>query len=401
MTMPPDRKADDDVLARAEKALRKTRVPDGPAAEVVAQALAALHAASGRRPPVLPWRGAARWAVRSAAAAIVVVGLLNIAVAWLSRPASAYAAAARKLHDARALAYRTTSQFAGQPASTARVLVKAPALIRTEAEPDGPVTIFDAARNRTLVLDSKSRTALLMEGPAPADGASADLVAKEVDGLRELAEARTEPVGRRRIGAVDAEGFRVFQRGQELTVWVDPRAKVLLRIDLKVRVNDIEMTGYLADFQINPQLDDALFRFEAPAGYALTTGQNAGMSDDEALADLLRTYAEHADGAFPSRLDDWEAYAKRIPRDEQNIATNPRVIRFVQTVTRVQAFLMTRKGEYGYRPERVKLGDADKILLWYRRNGSPGYRAIYGDLHAADVTALQVPEPTGLRPRAD
>ena len=277
----------------------------------------------------------------------------------------------------------------GQPAVTARVMVKSPALMRTEAEPDGPVTLFDAARNRTLVLDSKTRTALLLEGPASTDGAVADMFAKEVDGLRKLTEARTEPVGRRRIGAVDAEGFRVRQRGQEMIVWVDPAAKLPLQIDVKARVNEIEVSGSLADFQIDPPLDDALFRFEPPAGYALSKGQNAGTSDDEAIAETLRTYAEHAEGAFPARLDDWADYSRRIPRAEQDGATNPRAIRLVQVLARFQVFLMTRKGEYGYRPKGIKLGDADKMLLWYRRKGSPGYRAIYGDLHAADVTADQ------------
>jgi outer membrane lipoprotein-sorting protein len=340
--------------------------------------------------------------MRSAAAAILAVGIGNIVAAWLSRPAMAFAEVAQKLRDARTLAYRATMQIAGQPAPvTSRMLVKAPALIRCEAEPDGSVTVFDAARNRTLVLDPKSKSALLMEGPAPADGDATDMAAKQVEGLRKLAEAKGEPVGRRRIGDVEAEGFRVRQRGQELLVWVDPGAKLPLRIDLTARVNDIEVTGSIGDFQIDPPLDDALFRFEPPAGYTLTRGQNAAMGEDEAIAEMLRTYAEHAEGRFPPRLDDWVGYAKQLPEGEFRGATNPKVVRLIQSIARVQVFLLERKGNYGYRPEGVKLGDADKILLWFRRKGSAGYRAIYGDLHAADVTADQLPQQTGPRPRAD
>jgi outer membrane lipoprotein-sorting protein len=398
LNTPPDRDASDDLLARALEALRRAPVPEGPSAEVVVRTLALLQAASGPRPPA-PRRWLGRWAVRSAAAAIVTAGLCYLAGTWLARPALAFTEAAEKLRDARALAYRTTMQMAGQPAVTVRVLVKAPALMRTEAEADGPVTLFDVAANKTLIVDSKTRTALLMEGPAPAAGEAGDMLAKEVDGLRKLAEAKSEPVGRRRIGAVEAVGFRVRRFGQEMIVWVDPGAKLPLQIDVKARVNDIEATGSLTDFQIDPPLDDALFRFEPPPGYALSRGQNPGMSEDEAIAEMLRTYAEHADGAFPARLDDWADYSQRIPRDEQNGATNPRVIRLVQIISRSQVFLMTRKGEYGYRPAGVKLGDAGKILFWYRRKGSAGYRAIYGDLHAADVTAEQVPEQVGTQPR--
>jgi outer membrane lipoprotein-sorting protein len=397
-----DRQPSDDFLARAEEALRRTPVPERPSEEAVTRILAALHAASGPRPPVLTWRRLAAWATRSVAAILLAAGLWNIVAAWLFQPAMAFAEVAHKLRNARTLAYRTTTQIAGQPAPVElRVLVKAPALIRSESEADGTVTVFDAVRNRTLVLDPKSKSALLLEGPAPTDGGATNMAAKEVDGLRKLAEANGEPVGRRRIGAIEAEGFRVWQGGQELVVWVDPGAKLPLRIDLKARVNGVEVIGSLGEIRIDPQLDDALFDFEPPTGYTLTKGQNAAMSDEGAIADLLRTYAEHAEGSFPLRLDDWEGYPKRLPKEAIGSATSPEVIRLIQTIARVQIFLLARKGNYGYRPQGVKLGDADKILVWFRPTGSARYRAIFGDLHAADVTADQLPGQIGPRPRAD
>ena len=132
--------------------------------------------------------------------------------------------------------------------------------------------------------------------------------------MRKLAESKGEPVGRRRIGQVEAEGFRVRQGGQDLLVWIDPAASLPLRIDIRARVSDVEITGSLDDIRIDPPLDDALFRFEPPAGYTMTKGQNAGMSDEEAITDLLRTYAANAEGAFPPRFDDWARYSKRLPR---------------------------------------------------------------------------------------
>jgi hypothetical protein len=50
------------------------------------------------------------------------------------------------------------------------------------------------------------------------------------------------------------------------------------------------------------------------------------------------------------------------------------------------------KEKFGYRSDGVKLGDADKILFWYRPDGAAGYRALFGDLHADDVTADKLPE---------
>jgi hypothetical protein len=50
------------------------------------------------------------------------------------------------------------------------------------------------------------------------------------------------------------------------------------------------------------------------------------------------------------------------------------------------------KNSYGYKAEGVKFGDADKVLFWYRKKGAEKYRAIFGDLHADDVTADRLPE---------
>ena len=40
----------------------------------------------------------------------------------------------------------------------------------------------------------------------------------------------------------------------------------------------------------------------------------------------------------------------------------------------------------------MKLGDADRIIFWYRPEGSEKYRVVYGDLHVGDVAADQLPE---------
>jgi outer membrane lipoprotein-sorting protein len=386
----------DDLLARAVAALRRMPVPEGPSEEAAARILADLHALSGRRPPVSRrWRGARR-AIRIAAI-VVAAGLCCAAGIWVTRPASAFVVVAQKLRAARTLTYRTTTRIPGQPTPvTSRVLLKAPGLIRCEVEPaSGGITVFDAAHNRTLVLDPTTKSALLLEGSTSPDGDASDSVAAEIEGLRKLAESKGEPVGRRRIGRVEAEGFRVQQGWQNLVVWIDAGASLPMRIDVTARVRDVEVTGSLDDFRIDPPLDDALFRFDPPAGYALTKGQYPPMNDEEAIADLLRTYAYHAEGAFPPRFDDWAAYGKQIANDKSDDKINIKLVRLAQTFARLQIFLLNHEGNYGYKSEGVKLGDSDKVLFWYRPKGSEVYRAIYGDLHAADAAAGQLPKPAG------
>ncbi len=59
-----------------------------------------------------------------------------------------------------------------------------------------------------------------------------------------------------------------------------------------------------------------------------------------------------------------------------------------------QAFVFIQEqaeGEYGYRAADAKLGDAGTILFWYRPKSADKHRALYADLHWAEVTADQLP----------
>ena len=91
-----------------------------------------------------------------------------------------------------------------------------------------------------------------------------NLAARQVEGLRKMAEAASEPIGRRRIGKIEAKASASGKGSRKLLVSVDPKAKVPLRIDLKTQVNDVEVPVSLADFQLDPSLDNGLFRFEPP-----------------------------------------------------------------------------------------------------------------------------------------
>ena len=88
------------------------------------------------------------------------------------------------------------------------------------------------------------------------------------------------------------------------------------------------------------------------------------------------------------------AFKRRfLPPGEKKVGELPdaETLRAVQSLTRVLMATKNLKGGYGYKSDGVKLGDADKILVWYRPKGSTQYRALYGDLHAADVTEESCP----------
>jgi hypothetical protein len=111
---------------------------------------------------------------------------------------------------------------------------------------------------------------------------------------------------------------------------------------------------------------------------------------------MLRFYADASGGKFPKRLDDMLAFFKHLreiqgekPKDKPS----PEDMRLLVNAVRTAIFVTKDlKGKYRYKPDGVKLGDADKLLFWYRPAGATKYRALYGNLHWADVTTDQLPE---------
>lgn len=66
-------------------------------------------------------------------------------------------------------------------------------------------------------------------------------------------------------------------------------------------------------------------------------------------------------------------------------------MQFVQRGIRTRLF-MAKDKDHGYKAEGVKRGDREKIIFWYHPEKSGKYRAIFGDLHIAAVSADQLPE---------
>lgn len=331
--------------------------------------------------------------LKVAAALFVAVSGLTYFVGFYSAGATlAFDEVARPLSEARTLSYATTTQVTGvkEPISL-RVLFKGPNLLRME-RPGELATVEDLKTQKRLVLDLKNKTALLQEGKLVSDkDAGEDNQIRMLEELRKLVEKEGKPAGKKRIGDVEAQGFHVRSRGKDMTVWADPKSKRPLRVEMTVTVSDVKAEIVLSDFQLNPKLDDALFRLTQPEGYKLEKIKAEPAKPEEDVAKLLRMYADKSGGTFPKRFDDWPDYDKVLETKNWK-PTDPRSGRMVQLMVRINLFLLQHKKDFGYKADGVKLGDARKIIVWYKPEGGAKYRAIYGDLHAADVTGDQLPE---------
>jgi outer membrane lipoprotein-sorting protein len=394
-TIPPDH----DPLDRATDALRRVPAPDGPTVEILARTLVALRAATVA-PGVIPLRKRKLMLTILKVAAAALVGAVGLFyAAGPSAAESTFTEVARKLHEARTISYRSTSNVPGLPEPmTMRNFFKEPGLMRAEMTAQGgagAVTILDAVRGKTLVVMPMLKSALLMEQTKPKD--KEDPATQAVEWLRGLVGKKGEPAGRERIGDVEAEGFRVIEKHRTLIVWADPKSQLPIRVDATASFDGKEIRATLSDFQLDPKLDDSLFALDPPAGYSVQRIKGTAMFDapETNVARVLRAYAEKKAGAFPKALDlalanEFDAI---FPKDKNKnmFQGDPEVLDLAMSLGQALSYKPTLKG-CGYSGEGVKIGDADKIVFWYQPEGSEKYRAVYGDLHIGDVEAGQLPE---------
>jgi outer membrane lipoprotein-sorting protein len=396
----------DDLLDRAVSALlRTTSMADGPSEETIARTLAALEVASNSPEITRSHRRRTMYAVLKLAAAVLAAGggLFYFGGNHLAGAPVSFEEVAQKLQNAHSFAYLMTMELPGTRAPvTQRVLFKEPGLARIEPVPaGGPIIIHILGAAKRLVLDPATKSAMLLEGALPGEpkGANQDLAVSEAENFRKLAQKKGEPAGEKKIGNIQAQGFRVKEEmGYEQVIWVDPQTRSPVQVEISGKFGGGQaFRNTVSDFQLDPKLDDSLFSLEPPQGYALQKVSLAVPADEDdgkpetAVAKLLRMYAERSGGQFPRRIDDWFDYGEKLKGMKFQGPTDPNMMRLVNLVSRVQILLLESRKDYGYKPEGVKLGDADKILFWYKPKGKDTYRALFGDLHAADVTADRLP----------
>jgi outer membrane lipoprotein-sorting protein len=223
----------------------------------------------------------------AAAVFVALGGLWYFGSAMSGTRAVAWAQVVEKVSDARTLTYRSTIQTAGQTTPvTGKYFFKVPSHIRLESS-NGLTMIIDGNPGNELFLRPANKTAFFPNrkkpkpggvtgtfhaGPQVIDQKPADKGRIEFSGfdkLKNIASDKAEPIGEKSIGGVRAQGFRVQQNGETLTVWVHPKTSLPLVIEQKFRAGDREVTTTMTDFVFDPKLDDSLFSLDVPPGYEL------------------------------------------------------------------------------------------------------------------------------------
>lgn len=204
--------------------------------------------------------------MKIAAAALMAVGGLFYVAFFPSTEATAFTEVAQKLRDAHTLAYRLTVESPDlKTRMTMRAIFKEPSFFRAELD-GGMVSIVDGKQGKQLMLDPATKTALLLEGKAPEAPLGPAAAVGLVEHLRQLTEGDAKHVGDQAIGNVQARGYLVKNKkfGTEMTVWVDPGTRLPLRIESSDRIQGKDYRATMSDFQIDPHIDDTMFRIAPP-----------------------------------------------------------------------------------------------------------------------------------------
>jgi len=378
----------------------------GPSPLVVAGTCAAIrrltagdgeHAAAdvAGAPWVLRTIRATTFAQRLAATVIIAVGAAAIAATITlhrstgTTSAVAFTDVAGQFRGAHTLAFTSTLTLPGQPPHTIRTMTADARRIRSEM-PGGAISVLNGTNAMLFVPQAQSKSVSAAAAPEihPRSGAERGIV----DALRALADQKAEPLGDATINGIPALAFRTTNTPQPALVWAEKSTGRPLRVELTLNVNGKPARVVTENIEIDLPLQDSLFSLEPPPDYQLATPPNAVSSSrpamdniEEAVVEVLRSYAAANDGAFPDKLLDMQSSVMMQIQGKGD----PQLVAKVGTLTNL---LTSHPDGYGYAGRDITLGEKNRIVFWYRPENSRTYRAVYGDLRVANVTEAQLPQ---------
>ena len=378
--LPPET---DRIVDQAAQALRGTHVPAEPPPQVIETVLAAGHlptnaGSSGRSLRINR--------IMKIAAAIVIAVTLTVGLLWLTQgPGSAtiaWADVGAVVERARTIYFTMTIDKGQAMRYSARTMYMAPGLVRMETQ--DYVGIFDWSQGRFLTLDLKGKTAhsaLVSEIKNPWSDNWFEELRKVV------ASPKADAVGQRQINGRMTRGWRVVSPTETATVWADVTTAEPIEVVFEAELEKVVMSN----FEFDKELDESLFSFKVPDDYRLHTTTTMKESDAslEDVAGLLRIWAKGNQNTFPPHLntDHWFQAASKADwsTEKGDFAT------LSSMISRAFWFLNAESG-WKYVGAGVKLGDATKLIFWYKPKGSETYKVIYGDLSIKDLAEVDLPK---------
>jgi len=386
-----------DLLDRAVAELMEAPVEEGPSAMAVARTMNALKSRLKPAPQGVLKISRASWMYRIAA--VILIGACGVAGVLVFNHVGgggsvAASEVARRLREARTLSCNWSMELPTGKTVTMKMIFKDPGKLRVEV-PGAALTILDTSKGKLLVLNPMIKTAFALDvGEAKAGPENqATEMFDWIEKVKNTTGQQAQQVGGREINGVEAKGFLLNEQGMAYTVWADAKTGMPLRIEIPLDLGTFKTTVVMSDLVFDEKFDESMFDLQPPDGYLLMNFDVPMFHKppgEEDIVALLRWYAAKSEGRFPKALDHWMDFAKLAKRSPS--VGEEEVMEVMMRVGRTSVFLSAvGASNYAYLGTGGKIGDAQKVVFWYQVEGGTKYRAIYGDLHGADVSREQLP----------
>jgi hypothetical protein len=236
--------------------------------------------------------------------------------------------------------------------------------------------------------------------------------------LARVIDCRYQSLGRSVIGGVEVEGFQTTDPnylagmgGQvNVTVWVDVRTRLPVRMEMDMTVDQMQIHGVTDDFRWNVAARAADFQPVIPDDYTTLPGGPTKMPamDEQGAIAGLKLFADLT-GRYPEKLDLMSLMtelgkrrdgalppiARQMAEGTKGLSEDERTKKMIDIMMPIQGagmfylLLTQEKKEPVYYGNVVTPGDITQVLLRWK-TGENEYRVIFADLHAATVTAEQL-----------
>ncbi len=395
-----------------EKLIKKLRYKTSADAHdrVLGNVLEALDKREKQKPGVTTpniWRTIMNSRTTKFAAAAAIIIAVLIGLHYLAGPlagtSTVFADVAERLHKARTLLYTVTTSTAveGMPDMRMEIAFKEPGYMRMTM-PGGYISVMDCIQGKALSIIPERKQFIEMDmSNLPDDVGRRQFDA--IERLRTLPQRADEVLGERVMDGRTVQGYRVTEEGVTNTVWVNPKTRELVEVKTEFD-NAPGMSGTMSDFRFDVELDDTLFSLTPPDGYTrLEIQVDASEASEQDLIEFLRLWSTWTkDGTLPPTLNPAELAKVSMEMaksgkfgDEQIIQTPGQAnLDHTMKVTRGMMFMLKLPAEsnWRYAGEKIKYGDAQTPIFWYKPEGGPTYRVIYGDLTIKDVAPENLPK---------
>jgi outer membrane lipoprotein-sorting protein len=223
-----------------------------------------------------------------------------------------------------------------------------------------------------------------------------DLGHDTINGIKVWGIEATDPVLGTKVGSVLSSGM--FDN-IVVKLWVDERTKLPVRLTAQGSSKDgeISMDLVIDDFQWDVEIDPAEFEPVIPEDYKLL-GQATWdvTSEGEDIVEILRTFAEYADGKYPSSLSTMTVAREITGHLRRKLA--PYLLsgnvpgEIMEKLTKLemvgQAYSALEKEgkDPAYYGDKVTAEFPNAVLLRWKI-GDDRYRVVFGDLSIGEVSS--------------